>query len=104
MSDFDDSMAEALGECLEEIGTTEFQIGDRTFQGDPDELGNRSYQIIDGGKEITVVSHVLCALAQFEGNVPQDGRLKIGEQLFTIAAVSQDKASVTFTLADPDAG
>lgn len=104
MSDFDDAIAEGLADSLDFIGTTQFQIGNRTFQGDIDELGDRAYSIVDGGKEITVVSHLLCSISQFAGSIPQDGRVKIGGQVFTIATVTQDKASVTFTLADPDAG
>lgn len=49
MSDFDDDILDGLVESMAFVGTTEFQIGNATFQGDLDELGDRSYQIVNGG-------------------------------------------------------
>ena len=104
MSEFDDSMTEALKESLDEIGTTEFRINGTPYQGDLDELGDRSYTIEIGGKEVVVSAHLLCLLPQFASGIPKAGtRLKIGTDLYVIASFSTDKSSVTFTIADADA-
>jgi len=104
MSDFRDMMRDGLTEFFGVTGTTAFTIGTGTFSGSLDELGGQSYAVIAGGVETPVTAHLLCALAQFGGNIPAAGtRLKIGTRQFVIATVATDESSVTFTLGDPDA-
>jgi hypothetical protein len=104
MSDFDDMLSEGLADFLAVTGTTAFSIGAAQFAGSLDELGDQSYSVVQGGREIAVSAHLLCPIAQFGGNLPAAGtRLKIGTRAFVIAAVSSDAVSVTLTLGDPDA-
>lgn len=104
MSEFTDFLGAGLEESLDILGTTEFSIDALRFRGDLGELGEQSYALVLGGRELTVRSALLCAIGQFGAAIPKAGtRLKIGGTMYMIASVAQDAVSVTFGLADPDA-
>jgi hypothetical protein len=103
MSEFTDANSEMFSEAMEVLGTTAFSINGNPFAGDLDELGGQSYTIVLGGREVTVAAHLVCQLEQFGESIPSDGRLKVGKRLFTIAGMSQDSSSVTFSLTAADA-
>jgi hypothetical protein len=103
LSELEAMIAGCMVEGLAVLGLKTFSIGNATYSGNLDQLGNRSYSIVTGGREVAVSAHLLCLRAQFGPTIPTAGtRLRIGTDLFVIASFSSDAVNVTFTLADPD--
>lgn len=104
MSEFGDFIGDCLNEAVEAFGPVQFSIGDEDYSGDFGELGNESFSIVAGGKEVSVTSALVCPRAQFGATLPEPGlRLKIGTRRFVIGTLSSDDASVTLNLVAADA-
>lgn len=106
ISEFEDMMGAAFVEALGIFGESDFTLNGATYRGSLDELGNESYALTQGGREVLVSAHLTCTRPQFSGAIPKAGtRILLVEEnrWLVIAAVSRDAISVTLALADPDA-
>lgn len=103
ISEFDEAMAEAIGEAIAFIGTTEFFISGRRYTGDLSELGNNAFAIVIGGKEVLVTATLIAPLAQFGDALPgAESRLKCKGKAYRVASFSSDTISLHLQLASAD--